>query len=445
MKTSRRQKPGKGLLLDLPWWYRPSFFLLGAALPALLLFANANPTLTLSRAQLFFSSRDTIVGVVAILILAVGAAIGESGILNRLWNRSSSHSGNEIVEGTRFHNRLAEALLSQKIDWILMGIFIGAHIIFFRNFFTNPGLIMGVLEGNLGLKAHFKTIPGITTWTQVSLLLATIRGLRWSGVLPGRVKLISWFHFIFFATLFVRAILWSERLALIEGVVPFFLCAAPKLIRMTGSKGKILLQLFPFIVPALLLAVFIIFEFFRSWQSNSMQHGSIFQFGWLRLFTYYFEAMNTGAATLGISGFFDGLTTPMSKGQYLTIYNGLYQGSLDKEFNNPSGIWYLATFTGNLLFVPVLLLLGTFYGVVWRAFREGRIFGFFYPIVFLGMMEILRIHYWFGTTRVLASTIFIVLLIAWALYLPRRIRPRRQAATPSPSAENLVPQHSFSS
>ncbi|MEM6915080.1 MAG: hypothetical protein AAF491_00835 [Verrucomicrobiota bacterium] len=445
MKTSRDKTPQKGLLLDLPWWYRPSFFLLGATLPALLLFAYADPTLTLSRAQLFFSSRDLVVGLVAVFILVIGAVIGESGLLTRFWNRSASHSSRSIVEGTSFHNRLAEAFLSQRIDWILMGIFLVAHLIFFRNFFANPALIAGVLEGNLGLKQHFKTIPGVTTWTQVSLILATIRGLRWSGVLPGNVKLISWFHVLFFATLFVRAILWSERLALIEGVVPFFLCAAPKLIRMTGRKGKILLQLFPVIVPVLLLAVFIVFEFFRSWQSNSMQHGSILQFGWLRLFTYYFEAMNTGAATLGISGFYDGLTTPMSGGQFSTIYNGLYQGSLDKEFNNPSGIWYLATFTGNLLFAPVLLLLGAFNGIVWRAFREGRILGFFYPIVFLGMMELLRIHYWFGTTRVLPSTIFILFLIGWALLLPGRIRPRRHAAVASPREEGLMPKHSFSS
>ncbi|MEM9016340.1 MAG: hypothetical protein AAGC68_04955 [Verrucomicrobiota bacterium] len=444
MKTSRLQRPAKGLLLDLPWWYRPSFFLLGATLPALLLFANADPTLTLSRAQLFFSSRDTILGVVAILVLAGGALIGESGFLNRICNRSIPPTGNVIVEGTRYHNRLPEAFLSQKVDWILMGIFIAAHLIFFRNFLTNPALIIGVLSGDLGLKQNFKTIPGITTWTQVSILLATIRGLRWSGILPGDVKLISWFHFLFFATLFVRAILWSERLALIEGVVPFFLCATPKLIRMTGRRGKILLQLFPIIVPVLLLAVFIIFEFFRSWQSNSMQHGNIIQFGWLRLFTYYFEAMNTGSATLGISGFYNGLTTPITSGQFLAIYDGLYQGSLDKEFNNPSGIWYLATYTGNLFFLPVLLLLGLFYGVVWRAFREGRILGFFFPIVFLGMMEILRIHYWFGTTRVLASTIVILFLIGWAAFLPSRIRLRRHPATPRQSGESSVPQPSFS-
>ncbi len=445
MKASRHQNPEAGLKLDLPWWFRPSLFLTGVSLPGVLLFANADPSLSLSRAQLFYAPRDTVLGVIAILILVAGSLVGESGILSRLRTRGKSRRSPQLVAGTKFHDRLAEAFLTQKIDWILMGIFVGAHLIFFRGFFTNPGLIAGVLGGNLELKHTFKTIPGITTWTQVSLLLATIRGLRWSGVLPGKVKLISLFHLILFGTLFIRAILWSERLALIEGVVPFFLCALPKLIRMTGKRWKIVLQLFPLVVPLLLLGVFITFEFFRSWQSNASQHGSIFQFGWLRLFTYYFEAMNTGSATLGLSGFYDRLTGPITDGQFDTIFYGLYQGSLDKEFNNPSGIWYLATYTGNLLLGPVLFMLGTFYGFVWRAFREGRIFGFFFPINFLGLMEIMRIHYWFGTNRVLASTVFIFLLLAWAVILPRRLRMRSGSQKLDQTNSDSLPQQTFSS
>lgn len=415
------------LLLDLPWWYRPSFFLFGVSLPALLLFANADSTLSLSRAQLFYSSRDTVLGVIAISILVAGSACGESGIFSRIFRLNSKHPQNSIVAGSRFNGRLAEAFLSPKVDWFLMAIFVVAHLIFFRGFFLNPSLISGVLGGNLELKHSFKTIPGVTIWTQVSILLGTIRGLRWAGILPGKVKLISLFHLVFFATLFIRAILWSERLALIEGFVPFFLCATPKIVRMTGKSGKLLLQFLPLIVPVLLFAVFTGFEFLRSWQSNSSQHGNIFQFGWLRLFTYYFEAMNTGAAALDVSGFYDGMTGPISKGQYKTIYKGLYQGSLDIEFNNPSGIWYVATRTGNLLFAPLLFVLGAFHGVIWRAFREGRLSGMFFPINFLGLMEIIRIHYWFGVNRVLVSTLLIVLLLIWAAFLPGRLRVRTRS------------------
>ncbi|MDF1741765.1 MAG: hypothetical protein P1U86_21565 [Verrucomicrobiales bacterium] len=432
--SSRRHQlsGGPGLLLNLPWWYRPSRFLLGVSLPALLLFANADSTLSLSSAQLFYGSRDTVLGILAILVLAAGALLGETGVFSRLVPRHWVKSGNQLVEGTRFHGRISEAFLTEKFDKILLVVFLVSHLIFFRGFFLNPGMAMSVLGGDVELKHTFKTIPGVTTWTQVSLVLAALRGLRWGGVLPGNVKLISAFHLVFFGTLFIRAMLWSERLALIEGVVPFFLCALPKVIRLTGPWMRTLMKFFPLIVPVLLLVVFTVFEYFRSWQYYGAQHGSLFQFGWLRLFTYYFEAMNTGSATLGISGFYDGLTFPISEDEYEYIYKGLYLASLDVEFNNPSGIWYLATYTGNVLFFPLLAALGAFYGVVWKAFREGRIFGLFFPINFLGLMEIIRIHYWFGTNRVVPTTLVICLLVVWAVFLPRRLRFRsRPSLDPS--------------
>lgn len=366
-------------------------------------------------------------GIIAVLILAGGALLGESGLLSRRTQSSRLAPSS--------HSRIAESLLTERLDWFLFAIFVVSHIIFFRGFFTNPGLIAGVLGGNLELKHTFKTIPGVTTWTQVSLLLGTVRGLRWAGVLPGRIKLISWFHLIFFGTLFIRAVLWSERLALIEGGLPFFLCALPRIVRLLGPRAKILIQLFPLIVPVLLLLVFTGFEFLRSWQSNSGDHGNIFEFGYRRLYTYYFEAMNTGAATLGVSGFYDGLTLPLGKMTYEAIYEGLYQGSLDIEFNNASGIWYFATYSGNVLFFPLYFLLGLFYGLVWRSFREGRLFGFFLPINFLGMMEIIRIHYWVGTNRVLPSTLFILLLLVWAATLPGRVKIHRRTEAEITPAE----------
>lgn len=423
MRTSQKSSRinTAGSFLDLPWWYRPSAFLLGASLPALLIFSYSDSRLTLSGAQLFYAERDMIFGIIAILILVAGALIGESGLFNR-------RNQNRLSQPAP--HRLAESLLSERIDWGIMAIFVVAHIIFFRGFFMNPGLIAGVLGGNLELKHTFKTIPGVTTWTQVSLLLGGLRGLRWAGILPGKIKLLSWFHLVFFGTLFVRAVLWSERLALIEGIVPFFLCALPKLIRLLGPRGKLFFQFFPLLVPVLLLLVFTAFEFLRSWQTQAAGHGNIFEFGWRRLFTYYFEAMNTGAATLGVSGFYDALTLPISETAYDSIYDGLYQGSLDKEFNNPSGIWYFATYSGNALFAPLFFSLGVFYGVSWRAFREGRLFGLFQPINFLGMMEILRIHYWIGTNRVVPSTLLLLILLAWALTIPSRVRIHRKMPEP---------------
>jgi len=403
--------------------------LLGASLPALIIFSYSDSRQTLSKAQLFYGDRDFIVGILAILLLAAGARLGESGLFNQIGSALGSRHRTPLATAA-MGPRLGENLLSPRLDWFLMGVFLVAHLIFFRNFILNPGLAMGVLGGNLELKHTFKTIPGVTIWTQVSLLLGSLRGLRWAGILPGKIKLISWFHVVFFGTLFVRAILWSERLALIEGAVPFFLGALPRIVSNLGPRWRMVLRLVPVLLPALLLVVFTAFEALRSWQYYAGEHSNIFEFGWRRLYTYYFEAMNTGAAILGTIGFYDGITGPLTLNAYEQAYEGLYLGSLDVEYNNASGIWYIAARTGNLLFGPVFLMIGIWFGMTWRGYVAGKLFGLFYPFTFLGLMEILRIAYWLGVNRVLPTTLGIILILGWAATLKYRVRIKRVEPAP---------------
>lgn len=417
----------------LPWWYRPSRMFLGASLPALLIFSFSDSTLTLSRAPLFYGPRDLVVGLIALVMLIAGAFLGESRLLASVWGAITSRGRgprHRTAATTGPAPRLAEALLSEQVDRWLLVVFLVAHVIFFRNFITSPGLIAGVLGGNVELKHTFKTIPGVTTWTQVSLVLGALRGLRWSGILPGRIKLISLFHLAFFGTLFVRAILWSERLAMIEGAVPFFVCALPRVCAQAGPFWRLFLRLFPFIVPIMLLVVFTAFESLRSWGYYSSQYSSVFEFGWRRLYTYYFEAMNTGAAALGAGGFYDGPTGFLTHDGYESIYQGLYQGTLDLEYNNVSGLWYVALRMGNLLFGPVFFLVGVYFGLTWRGFVAGRLSGLLYPITFLGLMEVIRIPYWAGLPRVLPTTVVIIGILIWGASLPYRMRKRRLAPDP---------------
>lgn len=410
----------------LPWWTRPSLMLLGASIPALVIFSFSDSSVTLSRAQHFYGVRDFVVAFFAIVALFLGARIAESGLLGQLWTRMRGQRPRVLTDPRQLSgSRLGETLLSERFDYFLMAVFVISHLIFFRNFFLNPGLVTAVLGGNLELKHTFKTIPGVTTWTQVSLVLGAIRGMRWSGLLPGKIKLISLFHIVFFGVLFVRALLWSERLALIEGFVPFFLCALPRVTAAAGPLGRTLLRFLPLLLPVAVLLLFISFEFLRSWQYYSGQHSSIFEFGWRRLYTYYFEAMNTGAAILQVGGFYDGIAGPLSFKAHEAVYEGLYLGTLDVEYNNPGGIHYVASRLGNVLLWPFLALVGMWFGLTWRAYVEGRLFALFYPITFLGLMEILRIPYWFGLNRVLPTSVVIALILIWAATLKRRVRVHR--------------------
>ena len=409
----------------LPWWTRPSRMLLGASIPALVIFSFSGSSVTLSHAQHFYGTRDFLVALFAIFVLIIGALLGESGWLGQLWNKIRPQRREVRDHRLLPDPKLGETLLNERFDYFLMVVFLVSHLIFFRDFFLNPGLVTAVLGGNLELKETFKTIPGVTTWTQVSLVLGAIRGMRWSGLLPGKVKLISLFHVVFFGTLFVRALLWSERLALIEGFVPFFLGALPRVTSSAGPLGRTLLRFLPLLLPVAVLLIFIPFEFLRSWQHYSGQHSSIFEFGWHRLYTYYFEAMNTGAAILEVGGFYDGIAGPLSFKAHEAVYEGLYLGTLDVEYNNPGGIHYVASRMGNVLLWPFLALVGTWFGLTWRAYVEGRLFALFYPITFLGLMEILRIPYWFGLNRVMPTSVVIFLILLWAASLKQRVRVHR--------------------
>lgn len=424
-----RSGSGGSALGWLPWWTRPSLMLIGASLPALLLFSFSDSRMTLSRAQLFYDNRDLFVGVAAILLIFFGALIGESSLFSQI-GRAFGRGKDNSLQRAGVGPRLGETMLTTRFDNFLMGVFLVSHLIFFRNFFLNPGLAMEVLGGNVELKHSFKTIPGVTTWTQVSLVIGAVRGMRWSGILPGRIKLISWYHLLFFGTLFVRAILWSERLALIEGALPFFVGALPRIVSNLGPRWRTVFRLLPLLLPGVLLLVFVAFEALRSWGYYSGQHSNIFEFGWRRLYTYYFEAMNTGAAVLGMTGFYDGLSGPLSKAAYEQIYDGLYLGSLDVEYNNLSGIWYIAARTGSLLFVPVFILIGIWFGTTWRGYVLGSLFGLFFPMTFLGLMEIIRIPYWIGTNRAIPATVVIILVLCWAATLKYRVRVRQPSPDP---------------
>jgi hypothetical protein len=80
---------------------------------------------------------------------------------------------------------------------------------------------------------------------------------------------------------------------------------------------------------------------------------------------------------------------------------------------------------GNVLLSPFLALVGTWFGLTWRAYVQGRFFALFYPITFLGLMEILRIPYWFGLNRVMPTSVVIFLILLWAASLKRRVRVHR--------------------
>src|SRR5262249_4281651 len=100
----------------------------------------------------------------------------------------------------------------------------------------------------------------------------------------------------------IRALVNSERFAIIELVIPFVVASLT--LRYIGSEGcsrrlRALLSLAPLIGIGMLFLVFTGFEYFRSWSNYYAGRGlSLWEFGAMRLLGYYVTSLNNGSYLL---------------------------------------------------------------------------------------------------------------------------------------------------
>ena len=301
------------------------------------------------------------------------------------------------------------------------------------------GLAMGVLRGEKGAadamkEVYLGTISGVTTLTQLGIP-ATILGVMigavqsWKRVVPALMLL--------FGLAVVRALFNSERLAIIELAIPAIVIALRLVVfespRFQG-RFKTLLQFAPLGAGVVLLGMFGIFEYFRSWSTYYAGGDQTFwAFVLYRLAGYYSTALNNGAlmvsridpvgapfATLHFLWRFP-LVSSLVQSAYpnLKLDNGdfdPYMQTVDREanpeFNNASALLPPVVdfgIPGALLF---WLLAGLLCGLLYRWFLDGKATGLlFYPVFFTGVTETTRIMYW-GEGRAVTAY-FILIPMAW--------------------------------
>jgi hypothetical protein len=219
--------------------------------------------------------------------------------------------------------------------------------------------------------------------------------------------------------------LWSERLALIEFAVPIAIVA---LARFEPRRAFRPLVLAPVAGVAVLFCLFLLGEYFRSWQHY--QHtfaGSFPEFIAARLAGYYATALNNGAALITLHEPFDAPTMtaqwfykfplwqivspslayePFDVTAFLSAY-------LNPEFNNMSGIYLPLADFGPALGIICWAGLGVTAGLIFGSFALGGINGFIlYPVCFTGLIEMLRIFYW-GETRFFPALFGALILAAY--------------------------------
>jgi hypothetical protein len=322
---------------------------------------------------------------------------------------------------------------TERMPWTFLGrVFNGCFYLSLLGYLAWAGaaisrgatleLALGVLHGDKGASALMKevylvTISGVTTLTQlaiVCLLLAVLIGIRegWRRVLPkcGILLLLT----------LVRALLNSERLALMELVLPagvlfvrLVILDSPRL----GARLWNLLRAVPALGYAGLVVVFGASEYFRSW-INYYAGGdmSFWQFVSSRLLGYYVTALNNGALLIQridptgapfftfhllwrfpiLSGIADMLYPNLAIAANETDpYMRYLQVDANPEFNNGGGFLLPTLDFGFAAALLYWALAGIACGFLYRQFQQKRIAGLlFYPIVFVGAIELTRIIYW---------------------------------------------------
>lgn len=303
----------------------------------------------------------------------------------------------------------------------------------------------------LPLKDRIGTVPGVTTFTQLGIAAVVVS----TTALTQRFTWREFGKIVLVVGLAVpRAYVYSERLALLELVIPISAIVAMKLSTSRGFP-RVIAQTIPVFGMVTVVALFGVFEYFRSW-TFYRSHGatSFWDFALNRFAGYYATALNNGQLVLDhlrwpnrwpydtIEGFWSapgvetvglyerlsGHVPPYNRTDASPYFDVLRHYG-NPEFNNPSG--YAAPFAdygliGGLAF---FLIVGIILGMLYELFAVGRPMALLiYPVAFTGIVEMPRYLYWVQgrTTYTWLALLAITVLIA---KITRRCRGQGVALT----------------
>ena len=260
-------------------------------------------------------------------------------------------------------------------------------------------------------KEVFTTLPGVSTLTQCGILYVTVETLLWARSASNRLALVRFA--IVLGLALVRALLLSERLAVVELVIPavvvfFTIGPASKLAYRT------LVRLAPVFGGVGVFGLFALGEYFRSWSFyQSIYSGPYLRFAAERFLGYYTTAVNNGAIVYYYEPiqplrytFQSLLEFPVvgdavyayyagTFGEDYIDYKALLETYANPEFNNTALVGLLLN-EYPLFLAPVAgFLLGLLSVTLYTSFLNGRLVGLLlYPSFFVGVLEISRTYYW---------------------------------------------------
>lgn len=338
----------------------------------------------------------------------------------------------------------ARSVLS-KASTVLMTFTVAGYL-GFAILIARSGVAWSSLDAAAGymdgppIKDVVGTVPGLTTMTQFGMAAVIISAV----LLADRFSRAELLKIVVVVGLAVpRAFLFTERLAVLELVVPLAVVACYRL--ATAGRARRLIQLLPVMAIPATVGIFSVFEYFRSWEFYRGSSESFWRFSAERAAGYYATALNNGYLRLThldppghvpvdtmsffwnapvidslrlydrVAGNVPGRTAPLGDQDYVSLLTNFG----NPEFNNSTG--YAAPFidygiAGGLLYFAIV---GVVAGLLYRSFCDGTPFGLLgYPLLFVGLIELPRYVHW-AQGRAFPSW---VALIVVAVLLSRLVR-----------------------
>lgn len=414
---------GASSMVGIRWWHSPALLVVFFVIPFFLLIAVATRPV-IENAPVLASHQVYLTGILLLkaLFLLGGLALG-------------AHCTGTIQP------KKVLRLENTSLDFLFWFTFL-AYVIWFGPLLaSNPGLVLATLSGTAGamyeVRSTAQNISGVTTLSQFGIAYAVVYGMK---VFQDREKLPRRYTIMLVVILglgLFRAATFSERIAIIEVVVPFFA------IYVSSRKPRhtpvdFVLKFFPFFLYAVAPLFFALFEYLRSWVNHYAAIYDTFpHFIADRFALYYVTSLNNICALIQLS------PNPTFRGEW--TLNWLYRfpviGSLmpssslrgedvwfsqfltiyaTPEYNNTTGVLTVAYDWGMVLGMALIFVYGALAGLAFASFRSGRGAGrYFYPIFLYSLLEILRIGYIYDGRAISAMIGLIIVTLIWYKRSPR--------------------------
>jgi hypothetical protein len=309
------------------------------------------------------------------------------------------------------------------------------------------GLVRVLLQFNTSndfLKQSFAPVAGVTTFTQLDIAFVTTTALTLRRTNKRAIRRLA----VVLALATLRAVVLSERLAVLEIALPLVLIAALRVTSMPRPRARLAVRLAPAVLVPAVVVFFGVFEYVRSWQFYAPRAGESFvSFALVRFAGYYSTAYNNASIAYSHASFPHRLpfasievfwSAPgisqlnlyqrLSGGDAQAAFNAALQHYGNPEFNNYGGLGAPFLDFGPVGGAVYLFALGSIAGLCWTSLRAGRFTpALFYPMIMTSLFELPRYIY-LAEGRIFPSLVALA-VIAWLARRPRRGR----AAQPAPA------------